>query len=77
MDAGDGRLKGEVTGEIEKEDGVLVIKRIHVLYHLRAPADRREVIERAFETHPRFCPVYRSLEPAIEITTELDLQEEG
>jgi uncharacterized OsmC-like protein len=69
-------LKGEVTGEIEKEDGVLVIKRIHVLYHLEAPADQRQVIERAFETHPRFCPVYRSLETAIDITTELDLREE-
>lgn len=56
---------------------MLVIKRIHVLYHLRAPADRREIVERAFETHPRFCPVYRSLEAAIEITTELDLEEEG
>ncbi len=32
-------MVSEATGEIEVEDGVLVIKRIHVRYLLRADAD--------------------------------------
>lgn len=30
IDASNGRLTGEITGEVETEDGVLVIRRIHV-----------------------------------------------
>ena len=30
IDASDGKLSAEVTGEVEEEDGVLVIRRIHV-----------------------------------------------
>ncbi|HZR93899.1 MAG TPA: OsmC family protein [Gaiellaceae bacterium] len=74
INASDGRLIGEATGEIEAEDGVLVIKRIHVRYLLRVDADaEREKIERAFEHHMPHCPVYRSIGAAIECTTELEL----
>ena len=60
-------------GEIETEDGVLVIKRIHVRYRLAIPHDRREDVERVHTFHARFCPVARSLEGAIDISTELHL----
>jgi hypothetical protein len=30
IDASDGKLTADVTGEVEQEDGVLVIRRIHV-----------------------------------------------
>lgn len=53
-----------------------MIRRIHVRYHLKAPAEQRQVIERVFDKHARFCPVYRSLEAAIDITTELALEAE-
>jgi uncharacterized OsmC-like protein len=53
---------------------VLVVKRIHVRYRLRVePGEDREKIERAFAAHPPFCPVYRSISPQIEVTTELDV----
>jgi uncharacterized OsmC-like protein len=53
---------------------VLVIKRIHVTYHLRADPDAaRDKIQRAFDTHMPKCPVYRSIGAAIEITTSLEL----
>jgi organic hydroperoxide reductase OsmC/OhrA len=52
---------------------VLVIKRINVRYRLAVPADRRPDAQRAHEFHARFCPVARSLEGAIEITTQLEL----
>jgi uncharacterized OsmC-like protein len=54
---------------------VLVIKRIHVTYHLTAPADKREAAERAHDVHANACPVYRSIYKAIDVTTELDLVE--
>ena len=74
MNAGDGRLAGEATGEIEVEDGVLVLRRIHVRYLLRVEPDAdREAIRRAFDHHMRHCPVYRSIEAAIDCTTELEL----
>lgn len=76
MKASEGRLKSEAAGEVESEDGVLVIKRIHVRYRLRVDgAADREKIQRAFEHHPARCPVYRSLHPQIVCTTELELVE--
>ena len=39
IDASDGKLVAEVTGEVEQEDGVLVIRRIHVLMRLAAPEE--------------------------------------
>jgi len=58
------------------EDGVLVIKRIHVVYSLRLEPDAdRAKVERAFEHHMGRCPVYRSIGAAIEITTSLELVE--
>ena len=63
----------EATGEIELEDKVLVIKRIHVNYRLRIPADQHDVAERVHEVHQRACPVARSIEAAIDVSTELEL----
>ena len=59
---------------MEDEDGVLVLKRIRVRYTLRPEegADG-EKIQRAFDTHMPYCPVYRSIRNAIEVTTELEV----
>ncbi len=72
--ADEGRLVGEVEGEVESEDGVLVIKRIHTRYCLQAASEHEEAIRRAFELHPAKCPVYRTLSGCIDITTELTLE---
>lgn len=77
VDASNGKLSADVVGEVEVEQKVLILRRIHVTYHLSAPADKQKIIEQAHGFHARFCPVYRSLTPAIEITTELELTEEG
>jgi uncharacterized OsmC-like protein len=51
---------------------VLVIKRIRVRYTLTGcPADKREAAERSHSFHASRCPVAKSLEKAIEISTEL------
>jgi len=54
---------------------VLVIRRIHVAYHLKAPAEAKEVVERVHAMHAEYCPVYRSLFKAIQVTTAYELEE--
>ena len=61
----------DAVGEIELEDDVLVIRRIHVRLHLKAPAGDRETAERVHGFYKERCPVYRSIKAAIAITTEL------
>jgi uncharacterized OsmC-like protein len=51
---------------------VLVIKRIRVRYTLRGcPEEKREAAERSHSFHASRCPVAKSIEKAIEISTEL------
>jgi len=61
------------TGEVELEDNVLVIKRIHVVYTLATSAENREIVDRVHAMHANHCPVFRSLHTAIDITTEYKL----
>jgi len=76
VEANEGRLTGEAIGEVEVEDGVLVLKRVHVTYRLRvAPDADRAKVERAFRHHMPRCPVYRSIGAAVAITTSLELHE--
>jgi len=65
----------DARGEVELEDNVLVIKRIHVIYHLSTHAEDKEKVDRAYALHAEKCPIYRSLRAAIAITTELDWRE--
>ena len=58
-------------GEIELEDNVLVIRRIHVRLLLRADEAHRETAARVHGIFADKCPVYRSLKTAITMTTEL------
>jgi len=68
----EGDLTAEVTGEIEIEDKVLVIKRIHVEYRLRVGAESQELASRIHGFHADFCPVARTIRGCVDITTELD-----
>jgi len=65
-----------VEGEIETENKVLVIRRIRVTYHLKAPETARETVERVYRVHHQHCPVYMSLHKAIDIRTELRMEGE-
>jgi uncharacterized OsmC-like protein len=72
--ADDGRLTAEVSGEVEEaEDGVLVIKRIHVVHMLRAAESDRETAERVHGVYADHCPLYRSVKGSIAVTTALSL----
>ncbi len=73
VDASNGRLVAEVRGEVETEEGVLVIRRVHVKLLLKAPAESRDVVERVHEMYANRCPLYRSLKPAFAITSSYEL----
>jgi uncharacterized OsmC-like protein len=73
IDASDGKLTADVTGEVEQEDGVLVIRRIHVSMHLVAPEGATEKVERVHSIYAMNCPLYRTLHNAIQLTSSVDL----
>lgn len=56
---------------------MLVIRRVHVTYRLRTSADNRDTVERVHEMHCDYCPVYRTLKSAIEITTSYEIEAEA
>jgi uncharacterized OsmC-like protein len=68
------RLTAVARGEVEVEEGVLVLKRIHVIFALKdVSPDKIPAAERAHEVFKPKCPVYRSLHRAIDITTGLTI----
>ena len=75
INAKDSRLTCEVRGEVESEGGVLVIKRVHVSHTLRAeePETVRDTVERVHGIYAQSCPVYRSLSPAFQITSSVEI----
>jgi uncharacterized OsmC-like protein len=62
------------VGEVELEDHVLVIRRIHVVLKLKAEEAHRETANRVHGFYADRCPIYRTLKPAIAITTELEFE---
>ncbi len=73
IDASNGRLTADVVGEVEKEEGVLVIRRIHVALRLTAPEQVRETVERVHGLYAMRCPLYRTLHNAIQLTSSYTL----
>ncbi|MEW6581136.1 MAG: OsmC family protein [Actinomycetota bacterium] len=68
------RLTADAQGEVVVDpDGVLRLRRIRVVYHLRVDEADREKAERAHAHHARYCPNARSVSAAIDIATELDV----
>lgn len=73
IDASNGRLTADVTGEVETEEGVLVIRRIHVAMRLAAPEDVRDKVKRMHEVYAMHCPLFRTLHKAIQLTSSWTL----
>jgi uncharacterized OsmC-like protein len=74
IDASNGKLVGEVTGEVETEEGVLVIRRIHLALRLVAPEQARETVERVHGLYAMRCPLYRTLRNAIQLRSSFSLE---
>jgi len=73
INASDGRLTADVTGEVETEEGVLVIRLIHVGMYLVASEEIKERVERLHEIYAMHCPLYRTLHKAIQLTSSVQL----
>jgi len=73
IDASNGRLTADVTGEVEAEEGVLVIRRIHVVMRLVAPEEVKETVERIHGIYAMHCPLYRTLHKNIQLTSSYTL----
>jgi uncharacterized OsmC-like protein len=73
IDASNGKLTAEVTGEVETEEGVLVIRRIHVAMRLVAPEETRATVERTHGIYAMHCPLYRTLQKAIQLSSSFEL----
>jgi uncharacterized OsmC-like protein len=73
IDASNGKLTADVTGEVEAEEGVLVIRRIHVAMRIAAPEAAREAVERTHGMYAMHCPLYRTLHKAIQLTSSVEL----
>lgn len=73
IDASNGKLIADVTGEVEAEEGVLVIRRIHVAMQLAAAEESRATVERVHGIYAMRCPLYRTLHNAIDLSSSYTL----
>ncbi len=73
IDASNGKLTADVTGEVEAEEGVLVIRRIYVAMRLLAPQAAKQTAERVHGIYAMRCPLYRTLHKAIQLTSSFEL----
>ena len=54
---------------------MLIIRRIHVTYHLKLDPNKREAAERAHKLHARYCPTAQTVWDCVEITTSLNMED--
>jgi len=71
IDASNGKLTADVTGEVETEEGVLVIRRVHVAMTLVAAEteELKQTVERVHGIYAMRCPLYRTLHKAMQLTS--------
>ncbi|HYU47198.1 MAG TPA: hypothetical protein VEK84_13595 [Terriglobales bacterium] len=62
-----------MRGEVETEDGVLVIRRILVHHRLAASEDVRNTVEEVHRAYAMQCPLYRTLHRCLEFTISYEL----
>ncbi|MGB3714649.1 MAG: OsmC family protein [Candidatus Promineifilaceae bacterium] len=72
--AGEGYLYSEATGEVELDGKILVIRRIHVRYHLKIDPSKHDVAERVLGFHADYCPTARTIRDCVDITTSLEME---
>ena len=60
---------------METDEGVLVIRRIHVAMRLAAPEDARATVDRVHSVYAMRCPLYRTLHDAIALSSSVELIE--
>lgn len=68
-------LSAEAEGIMHLRDRMPLLEEIIVHYRLRVPADVRETVDRALDSHGSKCPTARSLEGAIEVSWTAHIEE--
>jgi len=68
-------MTAEVEGFHEMVDGLPVLTRILVRYHLRIPASAREKVDRALARHASKCPTAASLAGSVSVEWEAAIEE--
>ena len=68
-------LTAEVEGDIEDVGGVLKITTIRLHYRIKAPAEKRESIERLLDHYAEACPAYQSVKGCIDCTWTAEIVE--
>jgi uncharacterized OsmC-like protein len=56
---------------------VLIVRRIHVTYHLKVAPENQATAERVHDFHAEHCPVARTIRECVPISTELVMEEPG
>jgi uncharacterized OsmC-like protein len=59
--------------QVETDEGVLVIRRIHVTMRLAAPEHTRPTVDRVHGIYAMRCPLYRTLHHAIALSSSVEL----
>src|ERR1700676_3155919 len=77
IDASDGKLTADVSGEVETEDNVLVIRRIHEAMRLVAPQEVKATVERVHGIYAMRCPLYRTFHKTLQLTSSFELVSRG
>jgi uncharacterized OsmC-like protein len=67
-------LSAEVEGDIEDVNGVLKITRIRLRYKIKAPAEKREAIERLLDHYAEACPAYQSVKGCIDCSWTAEIE---
>lgn len=69
-------IEVRAEGVNEIVDGLPVLTRIDLYYRLRIPKGSRETVDRALARHQSKCPTAASLEGAVAIGWEAEIEEE-
>lgn len=70
-----GDIHAHVEGINEIRDGIPLLTRLEIHYHLRIPAGSREVVGRALSGHQSKCPSAQSFKDSIAITWTAHIEE--
>lgn len=69
------RFTARVEGFIEGVGQTIKITRIVVHYRLAVPGTQRQEADRALQVHPQGCPAHESVNGAIDVSWQAEVEE--
>lgn len=68
-------IRADAVGEHELFEGLPVLVRVTVNYHLRIPAGVRETVDRLLARHQDKCPTAASLRGSVDVRWTAEIEE--